>query len=137
MADLVFSILKARWKVFTDAGPYQSVEMGKLFNPSPRVLHFRTHYLPAQPISLVISTGFKGRYHGVFQVSVYSPEGNREQESRDLASNVEAHFYPIPWLVSGAVTVRIERPPYVKSSREDEGYIVTPVDVYWFADILA
>lgn len=140
MSDPIYPILKARWKVFTDANSYQSVEYGQKFEPTLRTLHFRTYFDPNDVSVRTLASGFIGRENGIFLINVYSPEANRELDSRNLAWDVRAHFYPNDfgiWLTSGGVTVRIESPPSVKKTIPVDGYLVTPVAVRWFADLLA
>lgn len=139
MTDLIYPILKARWKVFTDANGYETVDYGKKFEPA-QTLHFRTYFDPNDVTVRTLATGFIGRENGIFLINVYSPELSREKDSRDIAWDVRGHFYPNDhgvWLTSGSVTVRIEHPPSVKKTIPVDGYLVTPVSVRWFADLLA
>lgn len=138
MADPIFPILKARWKVFTDANAYQSIEKGTTFSPVQRTLHFQTRFLNATVTTRAIGTGYFGRETGIFQIDVMSPEQDREKASRDLGWAVRNHFYPTAaglWLTAGSVTVRIERPPTVRPTYEDDGYLKTVVEVDWYADL--
>ncbi|MBP8812319.1 MAG: DUF4128 domain-containing protein [Laribacter sp.] len=125
--------LEQRLKTWADAHApplkiaWQNVE----FTP-PTGPHLRAFLLPGETLDPTIGGGHQRRI-GLFQVSVYAPEGIGPSLGDELADDIVSLF-PRGLSICG---VQIDSTPSIAGPRPEPGWSVTPVSIRYRVDIFA
>jgi hypothetical protein len=90
--------------------------------------------LPATPDNPTLGDGFY-REQGIFQITLMYPLQAGSAAAAARAELIRTTFKRGTSMVSGAVTVRIDKTPEISSGRVDGDRFAVPVKIRWFAGI--
>jgi len=101
--------------------------------PTVGAKYLRAYILPAATYDAAI-TGDLTRYTGIFQVSIYVPEGTGAGAAETIAESLIA-LYPITLSIAkSGLSIVIERTPSIGTAMNDEGWRVLPVSIRYRVD---
>jgi hypothetical protein len=83
--------------------------------------HARAHLMPAPTTNEMLS-GKHRRYEGIFQVSLYVPEGSGDAEARTLADSLDTVFSPSSPLTNGGLKVYLTQPVSQTQGINEDGW---------------
>ncbi|WP_082818874.1 DUF4128 domain-containing protein [Cupriavidus nantongensis] len=104
------------------------------FTPTPGAPYQRVHLLPATPANPTMGDGFY-REVGVFQVSLYYPQGTGPAAAQTRAEAVRNYFPRGLLIPEGGISTRVERTPAISSGVPDGDRWCIHVSIQYSADI--
>ena len=125
------SALETRLQSMSPALPTQ--HENDSFEPTVGVPYQRTHLMRGQPENPVY--GSFHRAQGIFQVTMYYPQGSGPGAAEARAELTSAHFPRGLPLTNGGVTVTINREPYIMAGFKDGSWWAVPVRIIYFSNI--
>ena len=127
--------LESRLKTWADAQvpaihvAWQNVS----YAPVSGTRYIRAYLLPAETFDGAITGDYK-MYAGIFQLSIYSPDGTGTGAAETIAESVIALFAQNTAIVKLGLTIFIDRTPSMGPSMNDEGWHVLPVSIRYRVD---
>ena len=106
------------------------------FTPVTGTAYQACYTMPAEPYNGTLGDGFY-REQGIFQVSLFYPQGVGPNTAETRAGLIRAAFKRGTVLTSGSVKVQINDTPYIGQGRADGDRWMVVVRVRWSAGILA
>lgn len=99
--------------------------------PSNGTAYIRGTLMPAETKHLGRSGQHK-QYHGMYQVSIYFPDGEGWGEAEAAAKAIEVLFEAPTTIVKSARNVNITRTPAIASGAPDgSGFFMVPVTIWY------
>ena len=102
------------------------------YTPTPGTIYARAHLLPATTITDGLAMTHRG-YRGVFQVTLYTPQGTGSAAAHSLAALLDVAFTTAQPLSAAGLSVYISRPMTARVAQFDGGAYVVPVDCEYIA----
>lgn len=94
----------------------------------------KLYHLHNEPRDLYIERGTPPELPGIFQISVYYPEGRGKVSAKMIAERLSAEFSPVQMLEAGNHRVDLLDTPAIASGYHDgDGWYIVPVSVAWRA----
>lgn len=127
--------LESRLKTWADAQvpaipvAWQNVS----YTPASGTRYIRAYLLPAETFDGAITGDYK-LYAGIFQLSIYSPDGTGTGAAETIAELLIALFAQNTAIVKLGLTIFIDRTPSMAPSMNDDGWHVLPVSIRYRVD---
>ena len=103
--------------------------------PALSVSYARGFMLPAMTVSLDLARSHR-RYMGIWQVSLYIPEGQGLAVAQAAEASLDAAYTVHAPLVNGTVLVYITHPMSAASAMPDDGRIHIPISCRYEAHVI-
>ncbi len=104
------------------------------FTPTSGTSYLRGTIIPAQTKNQSVG-GLHKHYHGMYQVSVYVPEGSGPGDAETLTKAIEVLFKCPTTIVQSGRNVNVLRTPAVAQGMPDgSGFFMTPVTIWYDMD---
>ena len=118
-----------------DVTPFPTAWENKEFKPTVGTAHQRVFFMPLQPDNPTMgATHYRER--GMMRVTLaYPNDGKGAQASARRAESLRGLFARGASFSDSGITVRIDRTAQVHQGRALDGWWLTDVDIFWFADI--
>lgn len=100
------------------------------FSPTEGVAWQKANLLMNDPVDYAVNLDVTEQ-RGLFQVTTYFPEGNGTATASAYAKSVADRFAPDQTLTSGGVDVEILSTARIATSRQIDGWWVTPITIPW------
>lgn len=101
--------------------------------PTVGARYLRPYMIPAATYDAAVTADIT-RYTGIFQVSIYMPEGTGAGAAETIAESLIA-LYPITISIDkSGLNIVIERTPSIGTAMHDEGWRVLPVSIRYRVD---
>ena len=127
--------LESRLKTWADAQvpvipvAWQNVS----YTPVSGTRYIRAYLLPAETFDGAVTGDYK-LYAGIFQLSIYSPDGTGTGAAETIAEAIIAQFAQNTAISKSGLTIFIDRTPSMGPSMNDEGWHVLPVSIRYRVD---
>jgi len=99
-----------------------------------KTAYTRTSLLPSETEPFTLGTAGEDRYQGLYQVSLFYPEGDLVEGSNVMADRIIAKYTRSTLLTDGSVTVRIWR-SWREIGIQSSFWYHLPVTVRWSSEI--
>ena len=130
---IILDALCARLDALTLASPLEVAWPNVDFDP-PAEGYLAVNHFPAITDQVTLGDLGQNRHTGMFQVSVFVPEGDGSIAAMDVAGEIIAQFKRGTTLTSGGLSIRIIQPPYVAPMLQDPPFAQYPVTITYQAD---
>lgn len=104
------------------------------YTPITGTPYQRVFLLPADPSNPTVGDKFY-REQGIFQITLMYPLQTGAKAAQDRAELIRTAFKRGTSMISGSVTVKVEKTPAISPGRVDEDRWSVPVKIRWYADI--
>ncbi len=127
--------LEGRLKTWADAQipaipvAWQNVS----YTPVANTKYIRAYLLPAETFDGAVTGDYK-LYAGIFQLSIYSPDGTGTGPAETIAESLIALFAQNTAIVKSGLTIFIDRTPSMGPSMNETGWHVLPVSIRYRVD---
>lgn len=127
--------LESRLKTWADAqSPVIPVAWQNVsYTPVSGTRYIRAYLLPAETFDGAITGDYK-LYAGIFQLSIYSPDGTGTGAAETIAESLIALFAQNTAIVKSGLTIFIDRTPSMGPSMIETGWHVLPVSIRYRVD---
>lgn len=130
---LITAALVKRLSTMSSPLPTQTAWENVAFDP-PAGIYQRAFILPSATSNPTYGDTLQ-RETGIFQVSIYAPNGNGSGDAIERADIIRDWFYRGLSLVNDTVTVRIIRTPSIAPAIQDDLHYIIPVSIPYFCDV--
>jgi hypothetical protein len=131
----VFSALVTRTEATTGTTAAQFAWPNVDFVPPASGAYFRVQSFPTESLQAELGDTGRNRDRGIWQISVYAPEGEGLTDGLALAQAFATQFKRgLALTTPGGLTVRVTKPPVIGPSIQDPPYVQIPVTVEYKFD---
>ncbi|HKG24778.1 MAG TPA: phage tail terminator-like protein, partial [Thermomicrobiales bacterium] len=105
---------------------------GLPFAPTSGTAYLRANLMPS-PTDAITVDGLTNEYRGIFQISVYHPEGGGILQPFETAALLTTYFETGTSLQHEGTTFTIQAPPHIGPALDEPGWIMIPVSIRYRA----
>lgn len=105
------------------------------FIPPSSGIYFRIQSFPTEALQAELGDTGRNRFRGLWQISVYAPEGDGLVDGLTLAQAFATQFKRgLALTTDGGLAVRVTKPPVIGPSIQEPPYVQIPVTVEYQFD---
>ena len=104
---------------------------GISFTPDPGTPHVELFVIPNTPIQRMIAFGKEPERLGIFQASVFWPEGQGIVKATDLAAKIGQHFARGTKIKEFGTIIWIIDDPDIAAPLQEKAWLQVPVSIRW------
>jgi len=128
----IFRALTDRLDTFAAAQSLSIAKPGIAFTPTSGTAYLRANILPSMTDAITVD-GVTNEYRGIFQVSVYHPEGGGILQPFETAALLTDYFATGTSVEHQGLSFIIQAPPHIGPAIEEPGWIMLPVSIRYRA----
>lgn len=128
----IFRALTDRLDTLAAALSLSVAKPGLPFAPTSGTAYLRANFMPSITDAITVD-GLTNEYRGIFQISVYHPEGGGILQPFETASLLTDYFATGTSVEHQGQTFTIQSPPHIGPALEEPGWIMLPVSIRYRA----